>query len=376
MKQPRSGSRMLKAAKRAGISLLALVLVGFAWVVIHSRARRESQSPSPPPAYDGVPSLGTTDDTQALPGTPVDEELDDRPASGQNVPEVKRPETREGRPRIPRRTDIAAESLSKDVRIALGIEAGPSGIQRDAVAGRLPRDLTRPEIEAIYAFLAEPWTQEERLSLGAQNSLKNELLVSLIYQDAQPADLEDAVFGMFSDPAMDDWWRDFIVQHLAALYSSAWSIPGEPAQYPRDAVPYMTAYRQAFTEIDTSIAGTALLSYERVSREHPEFDRSELANQALTVAANPEASLLSRVGAVQVAGLVEDARILPLARRIVAESDSIPLKLAAIASMAMAGDEEVAPYLRALVDQGDRYTQKAARGALASLERRTGRATQ
>jgi hypothetical protein len=131
------------------------------------------------------------------------------------------------------------------------------------------------------------------------------------------------------------------------------------------------AYRAALREVDSSIAGTALIGFEQLSRRYPEFERAEAVAAAQSLASNPAATPGVRGTALQVCALVQADAALPLAQDLARSgATGVPLRMAAIATVGDLGNRRDVAFLQSLLSSDDRRLHTAASAAIARINRR------
>ena len=112
------------------------------------------------------------------------------------------------------------------LRLPLGLEPGASFKARLDAVHALGKHLTRPEIDALYAFMHKP-LHDDALAPVELNAMKNDMATALLQQADKPNEFGRQMMEMCRDPAQDAVWRDYCVQFLGAWYAYA---PGEARQ--------------------------------------------------------------------------------------------------------------------------------------------------
>ncbi len=181
------------------------------------------------------------------------------------------------------------------------------------------------------------------------NARKNDILGALLDQASLPPSLGPAMLAMYADPDMDATWRDYVVQHFPMYWDARWPEGSDPTA---DAFfsDFMATYWQAAEDTEGTIAGTALLGLERLSRTRPEVDVSRVAELALRVALDPDASEFSRISAIQVAARAGAPGALALLRETLGGPSSLMMRISAIAGLGHVGDSQDLYWLQALLD--------------------------
>lgn len=257
-------------------------------------------------------------------------------------------------------------TLSPQVELAVGIRKSKSQEERWIAIHGLGKTLSPDEINALFQYLEDKAVGSLDEDIRGQ---KNDILSALIDQEPQPAQLQGKLLSMFRDKTHEEWWRNFCVQHFELLYRKKWpnnSTGGgdEERRAMKD------AYSEAVREAGNSIAGTALLGLVRLSEDYPEFEKSSIMRDAVSIAANQGADQRSRIAALQVAGRLGCVDILPVARSVVASGAGVSFRMAAIATLGEVGKSEDKDVLRQIMTGSDPYLQKAATKALNCIELR------
>jgi hypothetical protein len=226
----------------------------------------------------------------------------------------------------------------------------------------LPTSLKDADWQALQSFLlkADP-SDKEQLS----QVLKNRLLDALCAMNPPPSGLGDTLIQMYRDHNENVVLRDYAVQHLAAYYEQL----GENQTEARQAV--QGVLWEALLETDDSIAGTALLGLDRLSKDHAEIDQGQLASDALLLATDKQAGELSHITALQVCAHLGMADALPLALQIAQNGETISMRISAVGVMGLLGGSDQIPFLKNLLQNGDDRFQPAIRHALDQITART-----
>lgn len=245
--------------------------------------------------------------------------------------------------------------------------------------------LTDKEVGAFSRYLRTPatlgaWPANDPQHQEGENWLRNEMLDKLVQQKEVPPGLSDLLVAIYRDSAQDVVMRDYAVQHMAPVYGRA---------NPEEQARLQTALWQATTETGTSIAGTALLAlFDVVSTEGrarppgaplsssdastKPVDPARLADTALKLAANDRCGELARITAVQVCGRMQIEQALPVVQQLAQEAPSLPLRIAATATLGDLGNMGVTNILARLVASADPPQALAAQSALQRISKQTG----
>ena len=295
------------------------------------------------------------------------------PASVHTEPAVMQVPKGEREPRRPFQAEPFVWNgapLSPQLQLALGIGNQAPTQERMVAIHELAKNLKDYEIDALCEFLLNKHRYAEDLS-----AVKNDILDALMAQETLPDRLQKDMLTIFRDKEYEEWWRNYVVQHFALYYPRKWPKDGVVAADDPTRQEMIHAYWDALDETRTSIAGTALLGIERMSGGYSEFDRGRIGQEALDLASDEKADVRSRTAAVQVAGKMGKAEILPMARKLANSGGSVPLRMSSIAAIGQVGGKDDAEFLRNMEKHSDGYLRKAVTSALKQLEKRTSTAS-
>ena len=211
----------------------------------------------------------------------------------------------------------------------------------------LPDDLSAADREAVARYLKYGENSDIELVI------KNDLMNKLRNQKTLPPELTGVLLDLYSDRKQNVTVRIYALQHLRPQY-----------ELTRDAA-IRQAFYDALNETDNEIAGGALLALRYLCTEYPkEFDTAVISRRSAEIARDGNVSNLTRLSAVQVAAMLDNAEIEPAIRSL-AENSSTPLtlRLSAIAGLGQLKRPESRPTLEQLA-RNKGPEGKAARMAL------------
>lgn len=234
-------------------------------------------------------------------------------------------------------------------------------------------NLNEDERDALYYFIASRPDDADNLVL------KNDIMNALRDQRIPPPEFAETLIALFKDHSLGETTRDYIIQHLRPWYEDN----------PRDRHLILPVFFAALKESGGSIAGTALLALDSLSKEFPEVDAAKVAAAAADMAGSTTDSPLVRISAVQIAAeLLDDPRAASAMNpetvertvetiRNLAASDgdgSTALRVSAIAALGRVGAPDDAELLKRILLKDEKRYHPAARRALALIGGRgTGR---
>ena len=233
-------------------------------------------------------------------------------------------------------------------------DTGLSVLQRVETLESLKSSLNRNEQEQIYRAI-ENRIIPEGITGPSWHWIVDELISSLRGMGADPTEITTRLVALYLDRKQHEVVRDYALQHLGHLRSEGGDI--ELIEQ---------ALVGAISEKEGSIAGTALLALNQKGL------LADTAETAIKVAEDVNASLHSRVTAIQVAGKQGDVKVLPLAIEIT-ENRLAPvlLRMAAIATLADLGATDQLPLIKDLSLSMDTRLSAAASAALIRLSNTT-----
>ena len=259
---------------------------------------------------------------------------------------------------------------SIEVMTILGLGENKNYNARSRAMRKLTRHLQAEDVTALCAFLESPLSGDKFLKPGELNALKNDVLGVLLTQEKPPSGLGRQVVAMSRDVGQDGVWRDYCVQYLFDCYEALkpTGVATNEPDVTRKAIE--SACQDALGEKDTTIAGTALLTMDRLSKNHAEFSHKMLGDKALTLATDETCSEATRITALRLCGTIGKPEVLPVARMLAQSGDTIMLQAAAIATIGDLGQPRDTELLTSLAGSKEKRIQKVAEAARAKLSAR------
>ena len=127
----------------------------------------------------------------------------------------------------------------------------------------------------------------------------------------------------------------------------------------------------ALDEPTATIAGTALIGAELLSRTHEEFDRDAILAKQSEIAADESASTASRLTALRMSSVTGgDETTADTARLLAQTADTVYMRSAAIVTLGETGSEADRELLESYVQAEDRQIAGAAKLALQKMDAR------
>lgn len=260
--------------------------------------------------------------------------------------------------------------MSEPIRILLGLEGDPRRYNdRTRALNKLTRRIAGDDLKALRLFLEFKANDQKELSPIEFNALKNDVMDILLRQDRIPEGLGRQFAGMAQDPEWDDVWRDYCLQYLPQCYDAVMK-DGTTPQTADERQVLTNACWSALAERGKTLPGTALLGLERMSRKYPEVDRQIVGDKAVELAADEQCLEASRITSLRICGMLGRKEALPSARVLAQAGETIPLRMAAIATVGDLGDPTDIDALTALSSDAEKRLQPIAVAALNRLTNR------
>ncbi len=247
--------------------------------------------------------------------------------------------------------------LSNAARVILGLEGdGSLGTRLDALE-LLSQNVNAVDRYALYVFLLRS-DRVQNLTKVQEHVLVNDIMEKLRQQADGAPELGPVLAAVFYNSAQDMVVRDYAIQHLGNWFER-W-----PSNQQMEAVLW-----KALGETQGTIAGAALLSLHRVSQTHAELDAHRLLGEATRVALDETTGIPSRITALGIASAYGANEVLPVARRLVVESKSIALQIAAIGAIGELGTKADLGILRQVAQDQSSPCRAAAESAARKISR-------
>ncbi len=261
-----------------------------------------------------------------------------------------------------------------------------------AEINKLTYSLLDDDVAALIDMLAWP---NDRFPEGMRpieiNAVKNDVLDKLLRQEILPEGVGRAMAEMAGDSSQDVVWRDYCVQFMGTFYDRA---AAEQEFAPKNinggAQASATADNEDVASLDelqiiraamfqaldvrgSTIAGTALIGLENLSRTHDEFDREEIIGKAVEIASDELASTESRLTALRLAahltaegtGHKETAAT---ARMLAQTGETVLMRSAAIVTLGEVGSASDRELLESYALDDNRQIVHAAKLALQRMD--------
>lgn len=241
-----------------------------------------------------------------------------------------------------------------------------------AVIRSLPDDLSAAEVDRLIPLLKARRTSP-KIPRGYTLALQNDLLLALRRQKSPPPHLPEILVEILRDRTFDVGLRDYAVQHLASWYEEI-TLPSGPAAQTQEARRELVAiFIEALGEVDTSIAGTALLSLHRLAAADPAIPLPPafVLETAVRFVTDPAVGDLSRITAIQICAERGQSEVLPAVAGLAGSRASLPLRLSALSALGALGKPEHREILASLAAGPPSTLARAAAAALHRFDARS-----
>jgi hypothetical protein len=288
------------------------------------------------------------------------------------------------------------EELSEAVKTLLGLDGKEHNYPELLAAIRmLGKDLSAADVAALRELLTFPNDRFPKMRPIEVNAVKNDVLDRLLKQTELSEGLGLQMAEMASDSGNDPVWRDYCIQFMAPFYERAVTERGLTTKGTKDtknnnpsqksleqksvssvkSVDELSAVREAmFSSLNKrseTLAGTALIGLELLSRTHDEFDREEILKKSVEIAADESASSAARLTALRMVAMTENSESGAAAARSLAQTgETVLLRSAAITTLGEVGSSRDRELLDTFALSENKQIAAAARMAIQKMEAR------
>lgn len=205
-----------------------------------------------------------------------------------------------------------------------------------------------------------------------QDADLNELMDQLCESESDAARLAKFFVEIMLDPSRDVVQRDYAIQHLRVvcrvLLDEKKVADGDDLTAASD-----MACKSLFEVVPEStccLAGTALLALAEIAGKTPAVDSGAISRLALERAGDVQTDEGIRVTALLVCAQFQDPGAVPVAWKILEESDQLTLRLAAISALATLGNQDTLERLGRMSAAADEIEKKALDAAICKISGR------
>jgi len=236
-------------------------------------------------------------------------------------------------------------------------------------------EIPAQDVDVLLNFLVADIPADAKLRPMAFNSIRNDLYEILLRQKEMPYGLGDLLVNVVNNPKQDSMWRNYCIQFMQPFYEKAKDMEHGGENAGGATAPSATEELQlvreslwnALEERENSNAGTALLGLDKLSHNHPEFDRKEIDTAMLNLASDDQASVANRITAIRMCGDQGNSHALETARDLAENGDTTMLRCAAIATLGDLGTEDDLVLLETYAFSTEERLQRIAQQALEKL---------
>ncbi len=284
--------------------------------------------------------------------------------------------------------------LSEPVQLLFGLDDKEHNYpELLAAIHQLGYELSDVDVSALMEMLMFPNDRfPEKMRDIEINAVKNDVLDRLLRQKQLPEGLGLQMVEMAENPENDPVWRDYCVQFMEPFYerrSKVQSLKVERNSPPAEGRPKagvgssesassaqsvdeLTAIHDAMffalDERSETIAGTALIGLELLSRSHDEFDRKQIVEKAVEIASDEMASSSSRLTALRLSAMTEGSESAAgVARSLAQTGETVLLRSAAIVTLGEVGSADDRELLESFTFAENKQIADAARLALGKM---------
>lgn len=244
---------------------------------------------------------------------------------------------------------IAKFDLSKltpELLMIAGITEGGKKLsyndRMDAIES-LTKTLDAETIEFLRAFLRVPFSEETGMTAIGYNAVKNDVLEVLLRQDVLIDGIGNDLVEMYKASESDDMWRDYCVQFMTDYYTQAKALQNSDNMQliESELAEIESSLFAGVKEINLTIAGTALITLDNISRVDERVNINEAVRVATEIATDSSVPDFNRITALRIcAKHGETDSIRDSVTEIVQIGESTPLRIVAARTLGDIGTGE------------------------------------
>lgn len=347
---------------------LVLLVVGVALIFVSVHIVRRNRPASGGPGSEPVKheSSGRSS-PETKKGKPV------RVITPSAVPEGVAPATSEHQARL--LMEIGGLRLSEAVKAVIDTDGRQTdyAAREKAVKSLYSCPPSADDVQALTLFLDFRSADNKCMPALSFNAVKNDVLDFLLRRERTGRVVATNLTAMLRDNRHDDVWRDYCVQYMAPCYEKI-RREQEKTDDPPELADLRTNLWAALGMKEKTIAGTALLGMDRLSRQYPEIDRKKVEQAALELALDERAGEPTRITALRICGQNGTSNVLATARFLAQAGDTTVLRMAAVATVGDVGDASDIELLHSLAGSSEKGLAAAANSAGKRLKARAEKA--
>lgn len=272
--------------------------------------------------------------------------------------------------------ELAEMELSDELKTLLGLTDKPASYKdRNKVLRNLysNKNFSAEELLALRSLLDFPLSDFSNMRPIEANALKNDALAMLLEQEILPVGIDAQMIDMLNNPDHDSVWQDYCVQFMPTLYErmqeqvESEKLKEDESQSVASVDSIQSAMESALDRRDSTVAGTALIGLELLSRTNDEFDQEMITEKAVEISEDESASASSRLTAMRMASMLENEEVLSSARMLAQTGETVLLQCAAITTLGDFGSEEDLELLESLSQSSNKQIASAAQSVLEKM---------
>jgi hypothetical protein len=207
----------------------------------------------------------------------------------------------------------------------------------------LTKTLDAETIEFLRAFLRVPFSEETGMTAIGYNAVKNDVLEVLLRQDVLIDGIGNDLVEMYRASESDDMWRDYCVQFMTDYYTQAKVLqnPDNMQLIESELAEIESSLFAGVKETNLTIAGTALITLDNISRVDERVNINEAVRVATEMATDSSVPDFNRITALRIcAKHGETDSIRDSVTEIVQIGESTPLRIVAAKTLGDIGTLE------------------------------------
>ena len=231
--------------------------------------------------------------------------------------------------------------------------------QKYAAAQKIPNFLSFKDKEKLYLFLQKKLPK--RFSALEFNAVKNEVALALMKDQENHKPLALELISMFSNKSYDETWRDYCIQFLGHLLTSV--------KDKSTKIKIIRTLKLALKERGNGIPATAMVFFEKNIGKY-EITKGFVTQMALELSTSEKISNSTKMMILQIAARNGDPRTRIVAHQVLKETNYVPLKMSAIATLGFVGNEKDYEFLESFTKSMDFRLKKPAEVAREKILKR------
>ena len=201
----------------------------------------------------------------------------------------------------------------------------PNVWQRSRAISHLGINLTEEEVQSLFNYIKEG-PSESVMDLA----VLDRVMMILEQREDMVEEVVTQMISLSQDTSIAGPVRGYLMQHLGLAYETRISMREKLEK----------SFYEGLKDTETDVAGTAIMIMVRLQKEHPKFDDDVLKKAAHDLAKGINSNKENQISALSLLGQLKVKTSLPTLRDQVVNGKNTVVKVAAIHSLGLMGEEE------------------------------------